>query len=459
MQGVTTTHPDYDNNIDIWTKIRDTIKGEEAIKEKKYTYLPAFVPADEDRYTQYITRAYFMGVTGRTRDALVGMVFRKPPVYDMPDTMLDIIENIDGAGQSLEQIAKEACGDLISIGRYIFLVDYPMTDEGVRTLSDEKKLSLQPTIICYPAESLINWKTITVGGKTLLSLAVLKETRDTSSNEFEHETDYQYRVLRLVDGFYTQAVYNGNDEPIIEEFQVLAGGAPLDHIPLHIAGSQNNKPTVDKAPLHDMAILNIAHYQTTADHRENLYIHGQLTLGISTDLDWETFKAANPSGVMVGARKGHFLGNNGAFHSVTAPESSILSKELTDLENKMIMIGARLIQRGGQTETAEAARINASAEASTLDNIVSNLSEALEAALEDCARFMKLDPEKVFFALNKEFWEGSIDYNTAMAVIQLGDASIVAKSDQRRMLRTGKIGIEEGRTDEEIDAEIGEQGI
>ena len=40
-----------------------------------------------------------------------------------------------------------------------------------------------------------------------------------------------------------------------------------------------------------------------------------------------------------------------------------------------------------------------------------------------------------------------------------GDSSIVAKSDQRRMLRTGKIGIEEGRTDEEIDEEIGEQGI
>ena len=72
---------------------------------------------------------------------------------------------------------------------------------------------------------------------------------------------------------------------------------------------------------------------------------------------------------------------------------------------------------------------------------------------------MKLDPEKVFFALNKEFWEGSIDYNMAMAVIQLGDSSIVAKSDQRRMLRTGKIGIEEGRTDEEIDEEIGTQGL
>ena len=121
-----------------------------------------------------------------------------------------------------------------------------MTDEGVRTLSDEKKLSLQPTIICYPAESLINWKTITVGGKTLLSLVVLKETRDTSSNEFEHETDYQYRVLRLVDGFYTQAVYDENGEAIQKEFQPLAGGVPLDHIPLHICGSENNKPNVAK---------------------------------------------------------------------------------------------------------------------------------------------------------------------------------------------------------------------
>ena len=42
------------------------------------------------------------------------------------------------------------------------------------------------------------------------------------------------------------------------------------------------------------------------------------------------------------------------------------------------MLGARLVQRGGQAETAEAARINASAEASTLDTLVGNLSEALE---------------------------------------------------------------------------------
>ena len=53
MRGVTTKHPDYEANIAIWTKIRDTIKGEEAIKEKKTDYLPAFVPADEDRYTGF----------------------------------------------------------------------------------------------------------------------------------------------------------------------------------------------------------------------------------------------------------------------------------------------------------------------------------------------------------------------------------------------------------------------
>jgi hypothetical protein len=168
----------------------------------------------------------------------------------------------------------------------------------------------------------------------------------------------------------------------------------------------------------------------------------------------EQFNAANPGGVKVGARAGHFLGSSGGFHTATAPESGVLSAELQRLEDKMLMLGARLTQRGGQAETAEAARINASAEASTLDQIVNNLSEGIEAALEDVALFVGAAPGTVQYRLNTDFWESSLDAATLGAIVNAGQTGVIAKIDQLHMIRRGKIEIAEGRTDEQIQSDV-----
>ncbi len=452
--AVSDKHPEYETSYDVWRFTRDAASGEHAIKAHPKLYLPEFIPVDEKRYRQYLKRAFYMNVTGRTLDSLVGMIFRKPAMVELPEAITPFIENIDGAGQSLEQLSKEATTNLMLAGRHIFLVDYPQV-EGSIDAETEARLGLQPVIKPYMAESLINWKTQTFNGQEKLTLAVLVESVSIADDEFEHKSSTQYRVLRLRDGVYTQQVYNYDEEPITAEFAPrMAGGRFFNHIPLHIAGAQNNKPDVDMPPLYDMAIVNVAHYQTTADHRENLFIHGQLTLGVVSDMSAEEFANANPSGVQVGARTGHFLGSNGNFVSVTAPESSSLRVALNDLENQMVMLGARLVQRGGQAETAEASRINASAEASSLDLLVNNLSEALEAALEDMARFVGANPEQVLFTLNTAFWETKLDAQTVAGITGLLDKAVIAKSDARNMVRVGRIEIAEGRTDEEIDTEI-----
>lgn len=451
---IETLHPEYEQISDVWALTRAACAGEHVIKAGGDKYLPKFSPNDAKRYEQYLKRAYYMNATGRTRDALVGMIFRKPPTQNLPAAFDAITENIDGAGQSLEQISKEGAKNLLEVGRHIFLVDYPQVESGL-DLEAETRLQLQPTIASYPAESLINWKYQGVNGKQKLTLAVLLEHKEVAKDEFSHETANVYRVLRLRDGVYTQQTYNHEGKPLTNEYAPrMAGGGTFDHIPLHIVGAQNNKPNVDIPPLYDMAIINIAHYQTTADHRENLFIHGQLTLGVVTDMSSQEFIEANPDGVKVGARTGHFLGANGNFVSVSAPESSSLRVALQDLEAQIVSIGGRLIQRGGQAETAEAARINASAEASTLDLLVNNLSEGLEACLEDCALFIGQNTEQIDFTLNTDFWETSLDPSMTMAIVALGDKGVIAKYDQRHMIRRGKIEIEEGRTDEDIDLDV-----
>ena len=455
MASVKTLHPRYYLAQDIWRMTRAASAGQKAIKDGATLYLPDFVPADEERYKQYIDRAYYMGVTGRTKNSMIGMIFRKPPTYNIPPAIEALMEDIDGAGQSLEQLAKEAAGNILETGRQCFLVDYPQADEGI-SKEEEARLGLRPTIASYPAESLINWRFEGIKGRQMLTLAVLAEqTEDEERDEFSHDYETTYRVLRLKDGVYTQQIYDDAGMPKGEPYSpLMAGGGTFDHIPLHIAGSEDNRPDVDMPPLYDLATVNIAHYQTTADHRENLFIHGQLTLGITTEMGWDEFQEANPDGIKVGARSGHYLGNNGGFTTATAPESSSLRLALQDLEQQMVALGARLVQRGGQAETAEAARINASAEASTLDVMTSNLSEAIEAALEDIALFMGLPPEAIEYQLNREFWESGLDAQSLQAVIQGRQLNIYAATDALHMIRSGTIQLRDDRTDEQIQQDV-----
>lgn len=460
MTGVNTQHPEHAVAEEIWELTRAASSGQRAVKAGGRKFLPGFVPEDEQRYEQYKKRAYFMGVTGRTKNSLIGMIFRKSPTYQLPSQIEELLEDIDGAGQSLEQVSKEAVSNVMETGRHVFLVDYPQSGENLDA-ETERRMGLRPTVASYPAESLINWRFEGLEGKQMLTMAVLAEFVEVDEyDEFSHERERRFRVLRLRrndDGsrYYTQQVYDDNLQPMGEEYMpLMAGRQPFDHIPMHIAGAENNKPDVDMPPLYDLATVNIAHYQTTADHRENLFIHGQLTLGITSDMSWEEFQAANPGGVQVGARTGHYLGPNGGFTTATAPESGSLRVALQDLENQMVMIGARLVQRGGQAETAEAARINASAEASTLDMVTNNMSEALQATLQDVALFVGAPVDGIQYNLNTEFWEAGLDAQSLQAVMQGVQLGVYAQTDALDMIRKGQIQLNDERSNDDIQADV-----
>ncbi len=447
---VSTSHPLYAEMLPVWRECRDAVAGQRAIKRGGQLYLPAtFANTDADRYAQYLARAYFMGVTGRTKEALTGMVFRKPPRVVVPSQIEGFLENIDGAGQSLEQMAKEIVGDELTTGRFALLVDYPGAPEGLDSES-ERAMGLRPTIAAYPAESLINWRFEGVNGRKLLTMAVLAELVESGPDEFSLETKTVYRVLRLRDGVYTQAIYDDHGELSTDEYiPRMAGGAPFDHIPLHIIGAVNNMPEPDMPPLFDMAVLNISHYRNTADLEESSFISGQptvhLNIGETDTADWQTL---NPGGLQIGSRAG-VVTKGGSMELVQAQATSLPFELMKHKEVQMVAIGARLVQRGGQAETAEAARLNASAEASTLDNVVGNASEGIEAALEDMCRFVGADPEVVEYQLSREFWETSITSQDLQGILA-GVGTLYGPLDALGFIRSGSIKLRDDRDDELI---------
>ena len=463
---VTTLHPDYTLYSPQWKLTRDATRGDPAIKRDD-SYLPApFRTSDPERYEQYKARAYFVGVTGRTENAMIGMVFRKSPEYVLPPALEALLENLDGAGNSAEQLAKDAMAGLLETRRHLFLSDYPSAAKGLDA-ETESNLGLRPVIAQYSAEALINWRFETVAGQSKLVLAVLRERVNNSEDEFGHDYDWQYRVLRLrkiteTDGvsfpryllakehyIYTQTVYDDSGDIITPEFTPrMAGGATFDHIPLH------GVRQLETPPLYDIAKVNVAHYRNIADLEDAAYVVGQPMVHVDTGETSATeWVELNPSGIEFGSRKG-VVTKGGGIELVQAAENNLIRQAKLDKENEMVMLGAQLIIRGGQAETAEAARIRAGAEASVLDMLTNDLSEDLEAAIEDMARFMGLPVDGVEYRLSTDFFEAGLNPQDLSAILQAKTLGVVARYDVRQMIRSGRIGIDPERTDEVIDEEV-----
>ena len=114
---------------------------------------------------------------------------------------------------------------------------------------------------------------------------------------------------------------------------------------------------------------------------------------MTSSLTPEDFAKFNPNGVHIGSRRGIMLGNTGSATMLQAKETQLALELMRDKQDQMLMIGARIVQKGGGAETAEAVRIRYSSDNSVLGTIAGNVSEALKLAILDAERFMVGQPD------------------------------------------------------------------
>ena len=466
-----TKNPTYHMYYDTWQQTRDAVKGSVAIKEKRARYLP--VPdgetgsegatnlryANEEhkgtgtlRYRNYIKRAVYTNFTGRTKNALVGAVFRKDPTIVVPAGLEYLIDDATGDGLSINQLAKDELSNLLEVGRAGFLVDYPQADQGL-SVEDVDLLDLRASIVPYTAEQIINWKLDAYGGRKLLTLIVLEEDYPDDDDEFGHEKKKQQRILRLSDEGYSQQIYR-DEMPYTEQFfPTKADGSKWFEIPFVFCGSKNNDASIDDAPLADIAEVNLAHYRNSADYEESCFITGQPTLFITHSLSAEQFAEYNPNGIKLGSRAGHVLGETGAATLVQAEANNIVREAMNSKLNEMVAIGARIVTDRGQNETAEGARIRFASENSVLGDVVNNLSEALFTCILWVGEFMGFDGDTEFY-LNTEFYDKSVDPQLIMSMVTLLDREIIGEADIFDRLKSAGL-IEPGRTLDMVKSERG----
>lgn len=455
---ITSTHKQYADQCERWARNRAACAGQDAVKLASTDFLPDDNATDRSnearsRYLRYLLRAVWMPVSGYTKQGLIGMMSRRPAEVELPSQIEYAKENADGAGLSLDQMAKLALAEVIEVGRLGLLVDYPAAEPGL-SAEQVAQMGLSARITIYKAESIDNWKLANIGGVLRLVMVKLCEIAEIEKDEYLLAEEKRYRVLRLQEGVYTQTLYNDKEEQIGDVLiPRQANGQPWEHIPFQIIGATTNSPEVDQALISGIVDLNTAHYQMSADEMKNLHIHSGGTLVLKTAYDKPQWDAMNPNGVTVGADQGLQVGSDGDAKLLQLEAAQAVAAKLAHLEKQMVAVGAHLISDAGGLQTAEAARIDASGRASSLSTAVGNVSEGIEAALEDMALFMGGDPSQVKYHLNQQFYPDNVDAQTIMAMIQLLDRQVVAVQDVRTKLRGGGL-IAQNRTDEEIDGEV-----
>ncbi|VVN21146.1 hypothetical protein PS662_04374 [Pseudomonas fluorescens] len=460
MANYSDTRKEYADALPGWLLVKRCVAGAREIR-KHDDYLPQpdpenKSPENQSRYKQYKKRAMFLNVTGRTRTGLLGAVFRKTAELTIPTGVDYLKENASGDGTSLEQLSKEAVGECLDTGRGGFLVDFPtvVAESGVSSMAD---LATKRALIhFYDALSVIDWDEQVIDGvKRLIYVNLQERVTEFDPAELSRETYNQNRVLLLIDGVYYQRVYKEGEADYTEAQPTDKSGQPFDHIPFSFFGSQNNDASIDKAPLEDLADVNILHYGNSATVEESGFISSQPTLFITTDIDPDSFIKLNPNGMHIGSTRGYNLGKSGTATLVQADESQLARTLMKDKEEQMLMIGARIVQQGGGAETAEAVRIRYSSDNSVLSTIAGNVSEALKRAILDAERFMigEFDEKGTVFWLNQSFFDETMTAQDILAQVQLWQQGFIAKSDVRTNLRQGGV-LEADRTDDKIDQEL-----
>jgi hypothetical protein len=456
--------PDY-------TVIDDCVAGERAVKDKGSIYLP--IPEEHDKGEEnlargraYRQRAVFYNVTQRTLDGLVGEVFLRAPISEVPPELESILKDANGDGVSLEQQAKIALSAVLSKGRGGLLVDYPTTS-GVTTRQQQLDGEIRPTIVFYQPANIINWKIVKIGGKTLLSLVVLKEVYDRDGADgYTTQSAIRWRVLKLVNGNYVQELYEPSGGPStnqqpggvvavtvgglapVKTFNITdANGVPLREIPFTFIGSKDNSQLINPAPMLSLANLNIAHYRNSADYEESVYIVGQPT-PVATGLSQQWVKDVLKGVLRFGARGGISL-PVGATFAIAQVQPNVMAKEAMDAKEKqMIAIGAKLVEQRKVTQTATEAEINSAAETSVLQSCAGNVEAAFQWALEWCGIFAGVityadDAEArkkvVKYELNTDFDIMRLTWQDRQQLLKEWQAHGITTDEYRNVLRQAGI--------------------
>lgn len=429
-------HPAYSRMRPRWEKCRALIGGTEAVRAGGEAYLPRL---EGESAQAYLFRqrlcAVFNGFE-RTVNACAGLLLEKNPELgeDMPARLKAMWEDVDLGGTHGDVYADQLVTDALTDGHAGTLVDYPRVENpDTVSLDEERRLQLRPYWVKYTAADILKAVFGKIGSVKALVLLVLKETGEELTGSFGVQEVVRYRVFRRTAAGITWELWRADASgtgvtrelgpfPVRRAtripFAFLVAGKRL--------GAFETRP-----PLENLADLNFEHHQVKTNLRnlESLAcVPTQVRIGAEKDRETGEYPP-----ITLGPRSTieapHMEGVDKPVYWHT-PDVTVLepgAKSLQDIKADMGAAGLAFLAPDKRVaETAEAKRLDATAQNASL----SKVSRALQDHLEEC------------FRLSGEYigeTAGSVTLNRDFELTILDPAMVVAYT---KAAEAGKLSIE-----------------
>ena len=120
VMAVGGNHADYDATLAQWSRARDVLNGEDAVKAAGEKYLPRLDSQSEEEYSAYKARASFFGATAHTLEEYLDLVFRRAPAVAVGERegLKLFVSDCDLWGLDLVRYARLIVREVLSVGQH-----------------------------------------------------------------------------------------------------------------------------------------------------------------------------------------------------------------------------------------------------------------------------------------------------------------------------------------------------
>lgn len=350
---------------------RTLIGGTEAMRDAGKTYLPKHPAESESSYRVRKAGTTLYNAFKKTVSSQVGKVFSDPIKLgdDVPQQILNIRDNIDGAGRGLTEFSMDVFDAAMIDGISFMLVDYPVTSEAA-TAADEQLLGTRPYAIHITADNLISWTHDNISGVQTLTEIRIKEARVEKVEEWGETQVDSIRVIRP--GSFEVHTKTNKEYVKTDEGITKTDFIPIVPVYTNRVGFFEGEPT-----LMPLAELNLDHWVSTSEQRKALTfarfamlvvtgVQAKQEIVVGAD---KVLKLTDPQG------KASYVETSGA-----ALEAG--RKDIEDIETRMESTGMSLRVENAGNVAATTAAIGSEDSNAALVSVAESLGKSLSTMLD-----------------------------------------------------------------------------
>lgn len=256
-----------------WELCHDLLGGTLQMRAAGQKWLPKEPKEEWQKYLIRLSRAVLYNGYKNAIKRIVGKPFSREIVVkgELPDQLKPMLRDVDLQGSTLTQFARKLMKDAAVHGKTHFIVEYPETG-GNQTLAAEREGRIRPFFCHLPAENVIAWRKA-VDPETGEEYPTMVRVRDVVQRDIgEFATERVARVRVYEPGRYRtyECDSKSREYVLVKDVTVMARGQVMTRIPIVTVYFEKEGFFEASPPLEDLAWVNLAHWQSTADQRNAL---------------------------------------------------------------------------------------------------------------------------------------------------------------------------------------------